>query len=172
MKRRLHIFILFLVAVIALQSCKKEITSQTFLKSDDVSVTTETRNAFLYKEVLIGTYDSTHYDSLSGTFYFNMDSLPVRDVYYYRITSIRNSVSNIEQPEYVTEFYFDSASAMHYNFISWYDYSAPYGGSTYGRTSDGWKVTFYSNTCPQDNYTLELYFKEFSHVGMPIPPLQ
>ena len=170
---KLRTSILLFAAMAALSSCKKEFTSDRYLNpgSDDV-VSIETRNTYLYKEVFTGIYDSIPVDSTNGTFYFNIDSLPVDSQYYYRLTSVRNKINDTEVPQYVTEFYFDTASTMHYQFISWYDYSAPYAGTTYGRTAEGWKITFYNNTDTMNNYTVQLYFKEYGHVGMPLPPME
>jgi hypothetical protein len=161
----------FLVVCVLLStSCEKKLESE---QSEIISPEYETRNTYLYKTVLIGVYDSVTYNSTNGVSLYNLDSAATTNVFYYRLSSKRNVTHNTELPDYITEFYFDSTGVMHYEYISWYSFAGLNSGSTYGKDSTGWKLTYYHhNSDIHNDYTLDFYFKEFNSIGMPLPPLQ
>jgi hypothetical protein len=156
--------------MLAFLSCKKEVETENPAVN---TVTYATKNYFLYKTLLIGRAGSVTYDSSTGTSIYRPDSLPVTNEYYVRLTSKINTGNSFEIPDYVTQFYFDSTTAMHYDYYSWYEFAGMSTGSIYGQTSEGWELTYYHiNSDTNNSYTLAYYFKEFNNVIMPLPPLK
>jgi hypothetical protein len=170
MKDTKKLLLLLTISVLLFTSCEKKFESE---QSEITTPQYETRNTYLHKTVLIGVYDSVTYNATTGVSLNNLDSVAVTDLSYYRLTSKINTNNNVELPDYITEFHFDLSGMLHHKYITWYDFAALNSGSTYGKDSAGWHLTYYHHNSDVNNdYTLDFYFKEFNNISMPLPPLK